>query len=141
MVVRPAVSDLTVRVSGGLLTSGEDVAVDMDLFTTMRHRLVLNLTLNGEYSNIKDSLNHTDGGDFSDNISDINEVENHASKMANQEENQESSQNKSLRVCVEGNREPSPRVRVNPTWQLPTSQSPVHSLVDNGKEVILTPTE
>lgn len=56
-------------------------------------------------------------------------------------ENQVSSQNKSLRVCVEGNREPSPQVRVNPTWQPPTSQSPVHSLVDNGEEVFLTPTE
>lgn len=107
-----------------------------------KHRLVHNLTLNGEYSNIKDSLNHTDrGSDFSDNISNINEVVNHASKMANQEENQVSSQNKSLRVCVEGNREPSPQVRVNPTWQPPTSQSPVHNLVDSGKEVILTPTE
>lgn len=138
VVVRPAVSDLTVRVPGSQLTSEEDV----DLFATMKHRLVLNLTLNGEYSNIKDSLNHTDGGDFSsefsDNISNINEVENHASKMANQEENQVSSQNESLRVCVEGNREPSPQGRVNPTWRPPTSQGPVHNLVDNGKEVINT---
>ncbi|KAM8731306.1 polycystin-1-like protein 1 isoform 4-T4 [Acanthopagrus schlegelii] len=46
-------------------------------------------------------------------------------------ENRVSSQKKSLRLCVEGNRKPSPQVRVNPTWQPPTSQSPVHSSADN----------
>lgn len=50
-------------------------------------------------------------------------------------ENRVSSQNKSVRVSVEGNRKPSPQVRANPTWQPPTSQSPVHSLADNGEEV------
>ena len=54
-------------------------------------------------------------------------------------ENRVSSQKKSLRLCVEGNRKPSPQVRVNPTWQPPTSQSPVHSSADNGEEGFLTP--
>ncbi|KAM6908104.1 polycystin-1-like protein 1 [Lycodopsis pacificus] len=48
-----------------------------------------------------------------------------------QAENQVSSQNKSVRMCVKGNRKQSPQVRVNPTWQPPTSQSPVHNLADN----------
>ncbi|XP_050922890.1 LOW QUALITY PROTEIN: polycystic kidney disease 1 like 1 [Lates calcarifer] len=46
-------------------------------------------------------------------------------------ENRVSSQKKSVRVCVKGNRKPSPQVRVNPNWQPPTSQSPAHSLCDN----------
>ncbi|XP_078019104.1 polycystin-1-like protein 1 [Epinephelus lanceolatus] len=46
-------------------------------------------------------------------------------------ENRVSSQNKSVRVCVEGNRKPSPQVRVSPTWQLPASQSPAHNQADN----------
>ncbi len=50
-------------------------------------------------------------------------------------ENRVSSQNESARVCVEGNRKPSPQVRVNPTWKPPTRHSPVHSLADNGEEV------
>lgn len=52
-------------------------------------------------------------------------------------ENRVSSQNKSVRVCVDGNRKPSPQVRVNPMWQPPTSQSPVHNLADNGEEGFL----
>lgn len=52
-------------------------------------------------------------------------------------ENQVSSRNKSARVCVERNRKPTPQVRVNPTWQPPTSQSPVHNLADNGEKVLL----
>lgn len=55
-------------------------------------------------------------------------------------ENRVSSQKKSLRLCVKGNRKPSPQVRVNPMWQPPTSQSPVHSPADRG-EGFLTPAE
>lgn len=50
-----------------------------------------------------------------------------------QAENRVSSQNKSATVRVEGKRKPSPQV--NPIWQPPTSQRPVHNLTDNGKEV------
>ncbi|XP_070784659.1 polycystin-1-like protein 1 [Enoplosus armatus] len=46
-------------------------------------------------------------------------------------ENQVSSQNKSVRVCIEGNRKTSPQIRVNSMWQPPASQSPVHNLADN----------
>lgn len=56
-------------------------------------------------------------------------------------ENQVSFQNKSPRMCVEGSREPSAQVRVNQTWQPPTSHSPAHGRADNGEEVPLTPTE
>ncbi len=55
-------------------------------------------------------------------------------------ENRVSSQNESVRLCVEGNRKPSPHVRVNPTWQPPASQSPVHRLADDGEDVFLTNT-
>ncbi|XP_034416623.1 polycystic kidney disease 1 like 1 [Cyclopterus lumpus] len=48
-----------------------------------------------------------------------------------QAENRVSSQNKSVRVSVEGNRKSSPQVRINPMWQASTSQSPVHNLADN----------
>lgn len=51
-------------------------------------------------------------------------------------ENRVSSQNKSVRVCVERNRKPSPQVKVNPNWQPPTSS--VDNLADAGKEVFLT---
>lgn len=53
-------------------------------------------------------------------------------------ENRVSSQNKSVRVCVEGNRKPSPQVKVNPNWQ--PASSPVDNLADTGKEVLLTDT-
>uniref|UniRef100_A0AAQ6IQD0 Polycystic kidney disease 1b n=2 Tax=Anabas testudineus TaxID=64144 RepID=A0AAQ6IQD0_ANATE len=43
-------------------------------------------------------------------------------------ENRVSSQNKSVRVCVEGNRKPSPQVKVNPNWQ--PASSPVDNLAD-----------
>lgn len=94
MVVRPTVSDLRVRVSGSQLASGEDVSVDVELFTTMKHLLVLNLALNAEHSNtdLQDNLSSVGGGDFSsdienfsDNTSNINDVENHASKTTNQD--------------------------------------------------------
>lgn len=70
-------------------------------------------------------------------------LSNHTGMVAAElrDENQVSFQNKSLRMCVEGSREPSAQVRVNPTWQPPTSHSPVHSRADNGEEVPLTPTE
>ncbi|XP_044033057.1 polycystic kidney disease 1 like 1 [Siniperca chuatsi] len=89
VVVRLAVSDLRVSVSGNQLTSGESVSVDVGLFTTMEHLLVLNLTLNAEYGSIgmKDNLS-TDGGDFSNdnkNISDSDNVDNHSSIIAHQE--------------------------------------------------------
>ncbi|XP_069369205.1 polycystin-1-like protein 1 [Paralichthys olivaceus] len=45
-----------------------------------------------------------------------------------QAENQVSSQNKSIRVCVEGNRKSSPQVTVKPNWEPPTSQSPAHTV-------------
>lgn len=91
VVVRLTVSDLRVRVSGSQLTSGEDVSVDVELFTTMKHLLVLNLTLDAEYGNVdlKDNLSHVGGGDFSSdsngNTSDINDVENHSSKTTKQD--------------------------------------------------------
>ena len=46
-------------------------------------------------------------------------------------ENQVSSRNKSVRVCVEENRKSSPQVIVDPNWEPHTSQIP--SLGDNGK--------
>lgn len=55
-----------------------------------------------------------------------------------QAENRVSSQNKSMRVCVEGNRKPSPQVKVNPNWQPPTRA--FLNLADTGKEVFLTDT-
>lgn len=54
-----------------------------------------------------------------------------------QAENRVSSQNKRVRVSVEGNRKSSPQVRINPTWQAPISRSPVHDLADNGENVFL----
>uniref|UniRef100_A0AAQ4P3R6 Polycystic kidney disease 1b n=1 Tax=Gasterosteus aculeatus aculeatus TaxID=481459 RepID=A0AAQ4P3R6_GASAC len=45
-------------------------------------------------------------------------------------ENRVSSQNRSVKVRVEGNRKLSPEVMVNPTWRPPCSQSPVHNLDD-----------
>ncbi|KAA8580858.1 hypothetical protein FQN60_013816 [Etheostoma spectabile] len=45
-------------------------------------------------------------------------------------ENQVSSQNKSVRVCIEKNRKETPHVRINQTWQPPTRQSPVHNLTE-----------
>ncbi|XP_068438427.1 polycystin-1-like protein 1 [Clinocottus analis] len=46
-----------------------------------------------------------------------------------QAENRVSSKNKSVRVCVEGNRKCAPQV--NSTWHPSTSQSPAHDLDDN----------
>lgn len=53
-------------------------------------------------------------------------------------ENRVSSQNKSIRVCVKGNRKASPQAEANPNWQPPTSHSRVHSLGSTGEEVLLT---
>lgn len=62
VVVRPTVSDLSVNVSGDQLISGEWVSVDVELFTTMKHLLILHLTLHPEQDNIdtQDHLNNTD---------------------------------------------------------------------------------
>ncbi|XP_023272777.1 polycystic kidney disease protein 1-like 1 [Seriola lalandi dorsalis] len=49
VVVSPAVSDLKVSVSRNHLRTGECISVDVELFTTMKHLLALNLTLNAEY--------------------------------------------------------------------------------------------
>ncbi|TNN59486.1 Polycystic kidney disease 1 like 1 [Liparis tanakae] len=46
-------------------------------------------------------------------------------------ENRVSSQNKRVRVSVEGNRKSSPQIRINPTGRAPASRSPVHDLADN----------
>ncbi|KAM8822788.1 polycystin-1-like protein 1 [Spinachia spinachia] len=46
-------------------------------------------------------------------------------------ENRVSSQNKSVKVHVEVDRKLSPKVRVNPTWRPPSSQSLVHNRDDN----------
>ncbi|XP_073344382.1 polycystin-1-like protein 1 [Pagrus major] len=72
VVVRPVVSDLRVSVSGRELTSGEVVSVDVELFTTMKHLLVLNLTLNAERGRI-------------DKTAHINKVENYSREMTQQE--------------------------------------------------------
>ncbi|KAK9527852.1 hypothetical protein VZT92_014377 [Zoarces viviparus] len=251
IVVVPLVaSDLRVSVSGDQLTSGEAVSVDVEMFTTMKHLHVLNLTLNAEHGgidakdndnkNIRDSIKMTLRENCNNHSCDhsLNQNHNiiychggtlnadtqhsvplrllHASNRSSchlhlrlhcrlpttagryrliasllstadptsvllsavlpralmvyenicaprssgswknssyatgeeamvvlhfdhtgivvvelQAENQVSSQNKSVRVCVKGNRKQSPQVRVNPTWQPPTSQSPVHNLADN----------
>lgn len=52
-------------------------------------------------------------------------------------ENRVSSQNRSVKVRVEGNRKLSPEVMVNPTWRPPSSQSPVHNLDDKGEKMFL----
>ncbi|XP_059183422.1 polycystin-1-like protein 1 [Centropristis striata] len=190
VVVPFAVSDLRVSVSGNELTSGEEVSVDVELFTTMKHLLVLNITQNTQYGSTEtDNYNRK----ISDNIkiahqenrqyylkvslfstSDPSSVllstvlpralmvyepicilrpsgswKNSSYSIGDeaavvlffdhigtvvvelQAENQVSSQNKSVRVCVKGNRKPSPHVRLNPVWQPPTSQSPVQNLADN----------
>lgn len=50
----------------------------------------------------------------------------------------ESSQNKSVRLCLGRKGKPSPHVRVNPTWQPPTSPRPVGSPGHNGEAIFLT---
>ncbi|KAM9337218.1 polycystin-1-like protein 1 [Symphorus nematophorus] len=85
VVVRLAISDLSVNVSESQLTSGEAVSVDVELFTTMKHLLVLNLTLNAENgsTDTKNNLSNTDGGDFKndhENFSD-NKAEHHSTQM------------------------------------------------------------
>ncbi|XP_054479391.1 polycystic kidney disease 1 like 1 [Anoplopoma fimbria] len=52
VVVPLAVSDLRVSVSENRLTSEEVVSVDVEMFTTMKHLLLLNLTLNAEHVQI-----------------------------------------------------------------------------------------
>ncbi|XP_070709442.1 polycystin-1-like protein 1 [Pempheris klunzingeri] len=208
VVVRLAVSDLRVSVSGDGLTSGEGVSVDTELFTTMKHLLILNLTLNAEYgsTDAKDNLSSTDGaGCYEVTVKAFNPtswasfcthilvqdpvgelvlnapsvITTHQNQSVSfsvtagsnvtvsllvnatllyrnssyatgeeaavvllfdhtgtvvvelRAENRVSSENKSARVCVEGNRKPSPQVTANPTWQPPTGQSPVRSLADN----------
>nr|XP_020465285.1 polycystic kidney disease protein 1-like 1 [Monopterus albus] len=114
VVGHPALSDLNIGASGNQLTAGECIFLSVELFTTINH---LSLTLNpknssyatGEEAVVVLLFNHT--GTVA--------VELRA-------ENQVSSQNKSVIVSVEGNRKPSPQVRVNPNWQPPNNQSPVH---------------
>ncbi|XP_035510575.1 polycystic kidney disease 1 like 1 [Morone saxatilis] len=87
VVVRLAISDLRLSVSESQLTSGENVSVDVELFTTMKHLLVLNLTLNAEYgsTDTKDHLSNSDFSNDNRNISgNIKNAENHSSRMAQQ---------------------------------------------------------
>ncbi|XP_028425777.1 polycystic kidney disease 1 like 1 [Perca flavescens] len=66
VVVPLAVSDLRLSVSGNQLASGEEVSVDVLLFTTMKHLLVLNLTLNAESGSI--DMKDNDCKNISDSI-------------------------------------------------------------------------
>ncbi|XP_045922035.1 polycystic kidney disease 1 like 1 [Micropterus dolomieu] len=87
-IVRLAVSDLRVSAPGDPLMAGEGISVDVELFTTMKHLLALDLSLNAEVSNIgmRDNLSNTDGGDFSsDNKNISDKAENHSSKNSHQE--------------------------------------------------------
>lgn len=226
--MRSAVSDLKVSVSGTQLTPGESISVDVELFITKKHLLVLNLTYDENYIN-KSEFIPTHANFSLEVVSDarsmdsrvvwtfslddavvVNETKsvtvkactpiscdsfqthivvpdlvgelvlntssviplcfsiaagsdvtasllvnttllyrhcsyaigeeilvvllfNHTGTVAVelQAKNRVSSQNKSVRVCVEGNRKPPPQVKVNPNWQPPTS--PVDNLADIGK--------
>lgn len=248
VVVRPAVSDLTVSVSGSQLTSGEGVSVDVEMFNTMKQLLVLNLTavsthtefslevlspasrmgsraiwtfmlddvivMNRTTDSWSLNVSLTAAGCYKVTVKAFSPISwaSFCTHILAQEpvgelllnvpsvitthrkhfvsfsvtagsnltvsllvnatllyrnsnyttgeeatvvllfdhtgtvvvelraENGVSSQNKSVRACVEGNRKPLPQVRVNPTWQPPTSKSPVHSPADNGEVVFLTNT-
>lgn len=236
--MRSAVSELKVSVSGTQLTPGESISVDVELFITKKHLLVLNLTYDENYINksefipthanfslevVSDArsmdsrvvwtfrlddavvVNGTKSGCYNVTVKACTPIScdsfqthivvpdlvgelvlntssvittnqkvplcfsiaagsdvtasllvnttllyrhcsyaiaeeilvvllfNHTGTVAVelQAKNRVSSQNKSVRVCVEGNRKPPPQVKVNPNWQPPTS--PVDNLADIGK--------
>ncbi|XP_037613525.1 polycystic kidney disease 1 like 1 [Sebastes umbrosus] len=84
VVVMPlAVSDLRVSVSENQLTSGEDVSVDVELFTTMKHLLVLDLTLNAEHGSVdmKDNDNKNISNSFK--ITHQENSDNHSCNVSN----------------------------------------------------------
>ncbi|XP_044196388.1 polycystic kidney disease 1 like 1-like [Thunnus albacares] len=87
VVVRLAVSDLRVSVSGEQLSVGEGISVDVQLLTTMKQLLLLNLTLNSDNNqNDDDRSDLTNCNEnISDNTANINKAENHTRKITNQE--------------------------------------------------------
>ncbi|KAE8279963.1 Polycystic kidney disease 1 like 1 Protein abecobe [Larimichthys crocea] len=103
VAVRPAVSDLRVSVSEHLLTSGEVVSVFVELFTTMKHLLILSLTLNSEHSstnlsNITECNFSKDNGNIStSNTANINKAGDHLSEMTHRESSNDHNCNNSNR--------------------------------------------
>lgn len=101
--MRPAVSDLRVSVSEHLLTSGEVVSVFVELFTTMKHLLILSLTLNSEHSstnlsNITECNFSKDNGNIStSNTANINKAGDHLSEMTHRESSNDHNCNNSNR--------------------------------------------
>ncbi|XP_047185931.1 uncharacterized protein LOC124849765 [Scophthalmus maximus] len=66
----PAVSDLKVNVWRNPLSAGESISLDVELLTTMKHLLLLDLTINLEHdSNVDSNGRSTDGRDTRSNIS------------------------------------------------------------------------
>ncbi|CAK6980027.1 polycystic kidney disease 1 like 1, partial [Scomber scombrus] len=84
-VVQVAVSDLKVSVSGNQLSAGEAISVEVELLTTMKHLLLLNLTLNTDYDDDVRSNFTNCNENISDNTGNINKAENHTRKTTKQE--------------------------------------------------------
>ncbi|KAM7390602.1 hypothetical protein PAMA_008670 [Pampus argenteus] len=84
-VVRLAVSDLRVSVSGNQLSTGESISVDVELLTTTRH-LLLNLTLDDVYDQNKNRSDFTNCTEnVCDNTANIDKDENRTRKITNRE--------------------------------------------------------
>ncbi|GLD54853.1 polycystic kidney disease 1 like 1-like protein [Lates japonicus] len=85
VIVRPSVSNVKVRVLRDHLRAGEHMSVYMELLTTMKHLLVLNLTLDADsdhnYKNSKEKDNNSSRGSIDNNscsidVNDMNNISN-----------------------------------------------------------------
>lgn len=104
MAVRQLVSDLNVSVPGDPLRAGASVLVDVKLLTTMKHLLLLDVTLNAD-----ENGKGADGRSHSDDIQSYERKENELENdICNHGDSHEPHDNAHTNIYCHGNTPPNP---------------------------------